>query len=324
MATKYELPKIEELLGAGVHFGHQTKRWHPDMEPYIYTVKRNIHIIDLEDTERLLKEACDFLYNVAKSGKKVIFVGTKKQAVEATEIEAKRSGALYVNERWLGGTLTNMSVIKNNNTEKLVELKRQKEAGELSMYTKKERLLIDREIERLERFVGGIVGLKNLPGAVFVIDSRREKTAIKEAKASKVPVVALVDTNCDPEDIDYIIPGNDDAIKSIAVILKALGNAVEAGYADYSKELEEGKKSDDTKKAKASSDKKESVKPAEPVKAKEVEKTKEKEEPVKEVKEPSKKKEADKSEKTKEKTKETPAKKKRGRPKKSSTEEKSK
>ena len=239
MASKYKTPTIEQLLDAGVHFGHQVKRWHPNMEPYIYTVKRNIHIIDLEQTERLLKEACEFLYETAKKGGKIVFIGTKKQARDIVGIEAKRAGAMYIMERWLGGIITNLAVIKKNNIDKLLELKRKKEKGELAKYTKKERLLIDREIERLERFVGGITMMTAAPDVLFAVDAKREKTAIREAKKAKIPVVALLDTNSDPTEIDYVIPGNDDAIKSIAIIVKAIADAVEQGYADYAKSTKE-------------------------------------------------------------------------------------
>lgn len=205
------------------------------MEPYIYTVRRNIHIIDLEQTERLLKEACDFLYDQAKKGAKIVFVGTKKQARDTVGAEAERAGAMYIMERWLGGIITNLSVIKKNNIDKLLDLKRKRERGELQKYTKKERLLIDREIERLERFVGGIVRMNSAPDVMVVVDAKREKTAIREAKRAGIPVVALLDTNSDPSEIDYVIPGNDDAIKSIAVVVKAMADAVEQGYADFSK-----------------------------------------------------------------------------------------
>ncbi|HLC93815.1 MAG TPA: 30S ribosomal protein S2, partial [Patescibacteria group bacterium] len=217
--AKIKTPKIEELLDSGVHFGHQTKRWHPKMEPYIFSVRKNIHIIDLEQTEELLKNAGNFLYGKAANGEQIIFVGTKKQAREVVENEAKRCGALYVTERWIGGTLTNFRVIKKN-IDKLVNLMKRRGEGELDKYTKKERLMIDREIEKLQRNIGGIIALRGSPGAVFVVDARRERTAIREAKRAGVPVVALVDTNSDPAGIDLVIPGNDDAIKSIAIILK--------------------------------------------------------------------------------------------------------
>ncbi len=242
MATKYNTPTIEELFDAGVHFGHQVRRWNPKMAPYIFDVRKNIHIIDLEKTEELLKKACEFLYETAKKGEQIIFVGTKKQASELIKLEARRCGALYVTDRWLGGTITNFRVIKRN-IDKLVNLKRKREEGEFAKYTKKERLLIDRDIEKLENSVGGLVSLKGAPGAVFVIDTKREKTAIREAFRKGVPSVALVDTNSDPSTITYVVPGNDDAIKSILVTLRAITNAVEAGYKDFEKEKEKkGKK----------------------------------------------------------------------------------
>lgn len=232
---KYKSPKIKELFDAGVHFGHQVRRWDPKMEPYIYTVHKNIHIIDLEKTEALLKEACNFLYETAKNGGQIIFVGTKKQASELVALEAKRCGALYVTSRWLGGTLTNLRIIKKN-INKLVELKRKRDAGELDKYTKKERLLIDRDIEKLEISVGGLVAIKDVPAALFIIDAKREKTAIHEAARKNVPVVGLVDTNSDPSLLTHVIPGNDDAIKSIVIILRAIADAVEAGYKDVVKQ----------------------------------------------------------------------------------------
>jgi small subunit ribosomal protein S2 len=232
--SKYRLPKAEELLDAGVHFGHQVRRWHPKMEPYIYSVKKNIHIIDLEQTEKMLKEACEFLYETAKKGEQIVFVGTKMQAREVVELEAKRSGALYVTERWIGGTITNFKVIKKN-IDKLLNLTRRREEGDLEQYTKKERLLIDREIEKLYRDIGGIVSMRGVPGALVVVDARREKTAIREAKRSGVPVVALIDTNSDPTEIDHVVPGNDDAIKAIAIVLKSFAEAVEEGYKDFAK-----------------------------------------------------------------------------------------
>src|SRR3989338_2368458 len=177
----YKTPKIDQLLEAGVHFGHQVRRWHPKMEPYIFSVKKNVHIIDLEQTEELLKKACDFLFETAKNGGQIIFVGTKKQAREIIQIEAKRCGALYVTERWIGGTLTNFRVIKKN-IDKLISLMKRRGEGELDKYTKKERLMIDREIEKLQRNIGGIIALRGTPGAVFVVDARRERTAIREAQ----------------------------------------------------------------------------------------------------------------------------------------------
>lgn len=238
--SKYRMPKIEDLLDAGVHFGHQVRRWHPKMEPYIYTVKNKVHIIDLEQTEEMLKKACEFLYETAKNGGQIIFVGTKKQARDIIELEAKRCGAMYITERWLGGTMTNFRIIKKN-IDKLVDLMKKREAGELNKYTKKERLMIDREIEKLQKYYGGIIPMRGTPAALFVVDTKREKTAVKEAGNSKVSVVALIDTNSDPTPIKYPIAGNDDAIKSVAIIIKAVAAAVEEGYKEYAvaKEKEE-------------------------------------------------------------------------------------
>lgn len=232
--SKLKTPKIEELIEAGVHFGHQIKRWHPKMEPYIYTVSKNIHIIDLEDTERLLKEACEFLYNQASEGKTIVFVGTKKQSKDIIKAEAKRCGAMFVNERWIGGTVTNFQTIKKN-LDKLIKYIKGKETGEFEMYTKKERLLIDREIEKMDLVYGGILNLTDTPDVLFVIDPKREKTAVREAQNAEIPVVAIIDTNADPTGIDFIIPGNDDAIKSVALLVRTVADAVEEGYKEFDK-----------------------------------------------------------------------------------------
>jgi len=256
MAKKYKTPKIEELIEAGVHFGHQTKSWNPNMLPYIYTTRKNIHVIDLEVTEKLLEKAADFLYETALKGGGIVFVGTKKQARDIIEIEAKRSGAMFVTERWLGGTITNFEVIRKNNIKKLIDLRKGREEGEFEMYTKKERLLIDREIEKLDTYVGGLIRLTKKPDALFVVDAKREKTAVREAKRAKIPVVALIDTNSDPKGIEYPIPGNDDAIKSIACIVKSLADAIEQGYKDYA----EGVKKEEEEKAEAEKAKKEEAK----------------------------------------------------------------
>jgi len=204
------------------------------MEPYIYTVRKNIHIIDLEQTEELLKKAADFLFETAAQGGQIIFVGTKRQASELIKKEAERCGALHVTQRWLGGTITNYRVIKKN-IDKLVEYMRKREVGEFDKYTKKERLLLDREIDKLQASVGGLIGLSGKPAAVFVIDAKREKTAVREAIRYNIPVVALIDTNSDPTGIKYVIPGNDDAIKSIVLVLKCLADAVKEGYEEYAK-----------------------------------------------------------------------------------------
>jgi small subunit ribosomal protein S2 len=232
--AKLKTPKIEELFDAGVHIGHQARRWHPKMEPYIYSAENKIHVFDLTQTEQLLKEACEFLYETAKKGSQIIFVGTKRQASETVKEAAKRSGALYVTERWLGGTITNFRMIKRN-MEKLVSQIKKREEGALAKYTKKERLLIDREIDKLEKYVGGLVSLKGAPSAIVVVDPKKEKTVVREAVKSKIGVVALIDTNSDPSLITYPVPGNDDAIKSISLIMKAFADAVEEGYKEFAK-----------------------------------------------------------------------------------------
>ncbi len=249
--AKYKLPKIQEMIDAGVHFGHQAKRWHPKMEPYIYTVSKNVHIIDLEKTEEMLDTACKFLYEQASQGKVIVFVGSKKQVKDIIENEGKRSGALYVNERWVGGTITNFETIKKN-IDKLLDYIKGRDEGKFSIYTKKERLLIDREIEKLTATYGGIVSLKKAPDVLFIIDPKREKTAIREAKLTDVPVVSVVDTNANPTIIDYPIPGNDDAIKSVALIVRAIADAVEEGYKEFGK-------SETEKKEKREAEEKESV-----------------------------------------------------------------
>ena len=238
--SKYKLPKIQDMIDAGVHFGHQAKRWHPKMEPYIYTVNKNVHIIDLEKTEEMLEKACNFLYEQASAGKVIVFVGTKKQSKEVIENEAKRSGALYVSERWVGGTITNFETIKKN-IDKMLGYIKGREEGKFSMYTKKERLLIDREVEKLQATYGGIASLKKSPDVLFIIDPKREKTAIREAKRADVPVISVVDTNADPTKIDYPIPGNDDAVKSVALIVRAISDAVEEGYKEFGKSEKEKK-----------------------------------------------------------------------------------
>ncbi len=250
--AKVKLPKIEELFNAGVHFGHQVRRWDPNMEPFIFAVRSGIHVIDLDQTHKLLKEAADALEEVAKTGGQIIFVGTKKQAKDIVALEAARCGALYVNERWLGGTITNYPVIKKN-IDKLLGYLKRREEGDFEKYTKKERLLLDREIDKLQRDVGGITSLQGSPAAVFVVDGKRERTAIKEAKKSGIPVFGLIDTNTNPNTIDYAIPGNDDAIRSIALIMKVIADAVEEGYKTYAKKgdktatVEEDVKSDEIK-----------------------------------------------------------------------------
>ncbi|MFA5776305.1 MAG: 30S ribosomal protein S2 [Patescibacteria group bacterium] len=230
----YKFPTVEELLDAGAHFGHSTNKWNPKMEPYIYAAKNGVHILDLDQTHKLLKEAGEYLFDVASKGGQIIFVCTKKQVAQIAKDEAIRCGAFYMNERWMGGTITNYKIIKKS-IEKLTGFKKKRDAGDLAMFTKKERLLIDREITRLEKFFGGVVGLKGEPQAVVVVDAKRERTAINECRIFNVPVVALIDTNSDPTGILKIIPGNDDAAKSVGKILKVLADCVEEGYKEYEK-----------------------------------------------------------------------------------------
>ncbi|GEM_PF-486073 len=232
--AKYKVPTIQEMLDAGVHFGHQVRRWHPKMEPYIYIAAKDIHIIDLEQSEKMLGKACEFLFEAAKEGKKVVFVGTKKQSRDIIELEAKRCGAMYVKERWVGGTITNFPFIKKN-LDKLIKYMKDREEGNFVKYTKKERLLIDRSIDKMNSSYGGIISMRATPDVLFVIDPKREKTAIREAKNSHIPVVAIVDTNADPTTVNYPIPGNDDAIKSIALLVKAVADAIEEGYKEFGK-----------------------------------------------------------------------------------------
>jgi len=235
-----KIPTISDLFEAGVHFGHQVRRWHPTMGKFIYTAKNGIHIIDLQKTHERLEVASNHLYEIAKKGGKVVFVGTKKQSRDIIELEAKRCGALYVTDRWLGGTISNLPIIKKS-VKKLTDYIKGRESGEFAKYTKKERLMIDREIEKLTRKVGGLIGMNEIPQAMFVIDPKREKTAIREARQSGIKVVSLIDTNSDVREIDFPIPGNDDAIKSAAIIVKTLSDAIEEGYMAYAKSLVEKK-----------------------------------------------------------------------------------
>lgn len=229
MSKKSITPSVEEMFEAGVHFGHKSRHWHPKMEKFIHSSFKGVHIIDLVKTQSQLKEAQEFLTKVATIGKRVIFVGTKDQAKEIVKNEAKNCGGLYVIQRWFGGTLTNFDEIKKN-IDKMVNLKKQMDEGTFNKNTKKERLLIQREIEKLEMQYGGLVGLNDLPGAVVVVDAKREKTAIRECRQTGVPVIAITDTNTNPLGIEYVIPANDDAIKSVAMLVRSLSQAVEEGY----------------------------------------------------------------------------------------------
>jgi small subunit ribosomal protein S2 len=219
---------MKQLLEAGVHFGHQTKRWEPRMKPYIFGARNGIHIIDLQKTVPLFKEACKFIRDSAAKGEYILFVGTKKQAQDAIVEEAKRCGMFYVNQRWLGGTLTNFKTVKQS-IEKLKKIEQMKTDGTFDALPKKEVALLEKERERLEKTIGGIKEMDRLPGILFVIDSKKEEIAIYEAKKLGIPIVAVVDTNCDPTGIDYIIPGNDDAIRAIRLFAQKAADAVLEG-----------------------------------------------------------------------------------------------
>ncbi|MBC7326997.1 30S ribosomal protein S2 [bacterium] len=216
---------MKELLEAGVHFGHQTSRWHPKMEKYIYAGKNGIHIIDLQQTIELLEKACQFAKEVVLSGKDILFVGTKKQAQEAIKEAAERCGMPYVVERWMGGTLTNFITIMSG-VKRLEELERMEKAGEFDLLPKREAKMLRKQLEKARKNLGGIRNMKELPGAVYIVDLRKEETALREAKRLDIPVIALVDTNCDPTPVDYPIPGNDDAIRSIKLITDKLAEAI--------------------------------------------------------------------------------------------------
>ncbi|MBO1678551.1 30S ribosomal protein S2 [Bittarella massiliensis (ex Durand et al. 2017)] len=215
---------MKQLLEAGVHFGHQTRRWNPKMAPYIFTERNGIYIIDLQKTVKKLDEAYNFVRSVAEEGKSVLFVGTKKQAQESVKDEATRAGCHYVNARWLGGMLTNFRTIRKR-IDRLYQLNKMKEDGTFDLLPKKEVTKLNLEIEKLEKFLGGVKTMDRLPGALFIVDPRKEKIAVAEAKKLHIPIVAIVDTNCDPDDIDYIIPGNDDAIRAVKLISGAMANA---------------------------------------------------------------------------------------------------
>ena len=219
---------MKALLEAGVHFGHQTKRWNPKMRPYIFGERSGIHIIDLHQTANLLAEAQEFLADVAARNGKIIFVGTKKQAQEIVQQEAERCGMFYINRRWLGGTLTNFRTIRSR-LEYLRTLERQYLSGELRHLPRQEMMAKEQEYEKLMRTLGGLKGLNQMPSAIVVVDPRREELAIKEASRLGIPIVALTDTNCDPDPIDYIIPANDDAIRSVRLILSRLADAIIEG-----------------------------------------------------------------------------------------------
>lgn len=219
---------MKNLLEAGVHFGHQTRRWNPKMAKYIFTQRNGIYIIDLQKTSKKLEEAYNFIKEISESGSSLLFVGTKKQAQSSVREAAEKSGSYYVNARWLGGMLTNFSTIKGR-INRLNQLKNMKEEGIFELLPKKEALKLNAEIEKLEKFLGGIKNMKELPGALFIVDPRKEHIAVKEAKKLGIPIIAIVDTNCDPDVVDYVIPGNDDAIRAVKLICSAMANAVIEG-----------------------------------------------------------------------------------------------
>jgi len=226
MAVKLNM---KQLLEAGVHFGHQTKRWNPKMKPYIFGSRNGIHIIDLQKTVQLFGPICNFIARTVSEGYSVLFVGTKKQAHDSIIEESERCGMFHVVNRWLGGTLTNFQTIRKS-IARLKELERMKEDGSTSLYTKKEALKMDKELAKLEKNLGGIKDMDDLPGAVFIVDPKREHIAVKEVRKLGIPVIAIADTNCDPDDIDYIIPGNDDAIRGIRLLCSKIADACIEGH----------------------------------------------------------------------------------------------
>ncbi len=228
---------MKQLLEAGVHFGHQTRRWNPKMAEYIYMERNGIYIIDLQKTVKKLEEAYNFVRGLAENGQSILFVGTKKQAQDAVKEEAERVGQFYVNARWLGGMLTNFKTMRTR-IDRLAQLKRMQEDGTFDMLPKKEVIKLLGEMSKLEKYLGGVKEMKKLPGALFVIDPRKEHNAIAEARKLHIPIVAIVDTNCDPDEVDYVIPGNDDAIRAIRLISSTMANAVQEGRQGQDAEVE--------------------------------------------------------------------------------------
>ncbi|MBH0331278.1 30S ribosomal protein S2 [Brevibacillus brevis] len=219
---------MKQLLEAGVHFGHQTRRWNPKMARYIFTERNGIYIIDLQKTVKKVEEAYNFVRELAQDGGKILFVGTKKQAQESVKEEAERTGHYFINQRWLGGTLTNFTTIKKR-TARLAELKRMENDGTFAVLPKKEVIVLRKEMDRLEKFLGGIAHMDKLPDALFIIDPRKERIAVAEARKLGIPIVAIVDTNCDPDEIDYVIPGNDDAIRAVKLLTAKMADALLEG-----------------------------------------------------------------------------------------------
>ena len=219
---------MKQLLEAGVHFGHQTRRWNPKMATYIYTERNGIYIIDLQKTVKKLEEAYNFVRETSANGGNILFVGTKKQAQDAIKEEAARCGGYYVNARWLGGMLTNFRTMRTR-IDRLAQLRKMEADGTFAMLPKKEVIKHQGEIEKLEKYLGGVKEMKKIPAALFIVDPRKERNAIAEAKKLNIPIVAIVDTNCDPDEIDYVIPGNDDAIRAIRLIAAAMASAAIEG-----------------------------------------------------------------------------------------------
>jgi len=255
---------MKELLESGVHFGHQTKRWNPKMKPYIFGARNGIYIIDLQKTVRMFRTAYDFIQKISSNGQSVLFVGTKKQSRDAIYEEANRCEMYYIHNRWLGGMLTNYQTIKKG-IDRLNYLNDIKKDGTINLFPKKERLKMEKERVKLDNNLGGIRGMKKLPGAIFIVDPKNEAIAVREANKLKIPVVSIVDTNCDPDDIDYVIPGNDDAIRAIRLITSKIADACIQGRQKFNekKQAELDKEEPLPKKAKA---------PKEPKEPKEAEK----------------------------------------------------
>ena len=225
-----KIPSMEELLKAGVHFGHNKSKWHPKMAPFIFTQKNKLHIINLEETHKMLEQACEYAKNTVANGGVVLFLGTKKQAQNVVKEAALSCNMPYVNQRWLGGTLTNSRSVLGL-VKKFRKLKADRETGKFERYTKRERLVLERKIEKMEPVVGGMENLNNIPNALFIIDVKKDKTAVLEANRTKVPVIALCDTNVNPTRIAKVIPGNDDAVKSIKLITETIAAAINEGLA---------------------------------------------------------------------------------------------
>lgn len=219
---------MKQLLEAGVHFGHQTRRWNPKMSKYIFTERNGIYIIDLQKTVKKVEEAYNFVRQLAEQGGTVLFVGTKKQAQDSVREEAERCGMFYINQRWLGGTLTNFQTIQKR-IERLLQLEKMEEDGTFDVLPKKEVILFRKEKDRLQKFLGGIKNMRKLPDALFVIDPRKERIAVSEARKLGIPIVGIVDTNCDPDEIDYVIPGNDDAIRAVKLLTSKIADAILEG-----------------------------------------------------------------------------------------------